>query len=51
VHVALFEITPEKRRRSTAGWEEGEGTDRLFLTQHDLFAVRRVRVKVEELGE
>lgn len=51
VHVALFEMTAEKRRRQTAGWEEGEGTDRLFLTAHDLFAVRRVRVKVEELGE
>jgi hypothetical protein len=51
VHVALFEVTPEKRRRQTAGWEEGEGTDRLFLTRHDLFAVRRVRVKVVELGE
>jgi predicted phage baseplate assembly protein len=33
------------------GWEEGEGHPELFLQQHDLFVVRRVRVRTEEGGQ
>jgi hypothetical protein len=51
VDVALYDMGGEKRRRSVPGWEEGEGVKELFLVEHDLFAVRRVRIRTEEIEE
>jgi hypothetical protein len=51
IDVALYDMGGEKRRRGVPGWEEGEGVKELFLVEHDLFAVRRVRVRTEEAFE
>lgn len=51
VDVALYDMSGEKKRRSVPGWEEGEGVKELFLVEQDLFAVRRVRVRTEEVIE
>ncbi|MFZ5475676.1 MAG: baseplate J/gp47 family protein [Myxococcota bacterium] len=51
VDVALYDMSGEKRRRGIPGWEEGEGVKEIFLVEHDLFAVRRVRIRTEEVGE
>jgi hypothetical protein len=32
-------------------WAEGAGSSELLLTEHDLFVVRKVRVRAEEVGE
>jgi hypothetical protein len=37
--------------RAVPGWEEGEGRDTLQLVEHDLFVVRRIRVRTEEGNE
>jgi predicted phage baseplate assembly protein len=36
---------------ATPGWESGEGRSEIILTEHDLFVVRRVRVRTEEVGQ
>ncbi len=51
VDVALFDMSGEKHRRGVPGWEEGEGVKELFLASHDLFTVRRVRVRTEDIAE
>ena len=51
VDVALYDMSGEKRKRGIPGWEEGEGVQSIFLVDHDLFAVRRVRVRTEEVAE
>ena len=51
VDVALYDMGGERRRRGVPGWEEGEGVKELFLVEHDLFAVRRVRIRTEEAEE
>jgi hypothetical protein len=51
VDVALYDMGGERRRRGVPGWEEGEGVKELVLTQHDLFTVRRVRVRTEDVAE
>lgn len=50
VEVRLHDVSDD-RRRAVPGWEEGEGTTELALTQHDLFALRRVRIRAEGAGE
>ncbi len=50
VNVQLFDMSGEDLR-AEPGWNEGEGDDALFLTRHDLFQVRRVRIRTEEVGE
>jgi hypothetical protein len=37
--------------RAVPGWDEGEGDDSVVLVKHDLFTVRRIRVRTEEGGE
>lgn len=51
VDVQLFNMGGDRRRRGIPGWEEGEGVKEIFLTEHDLFEVRRVRIRGEEAGE
>ncbi len=50
VDVQLFDMS-EADPRAVPGWEEGEGTSELVLTDHDLFVVRRVRIRSEEGDE
>jgi len=45
--VELFDMS-DADPRAVPGWEEGHGDDELVLTEHDLFVVRRVRVRTEE---
>jgi hypothetical protein len=46
VDVRVFDQSESTRR--APGWEEGEGARELALEKHDLVAVRRVRIRVEE---
>jgi predicted phage baseplate assembly protein len=48
VSVQLFEMDGEDVRRRSPGWEEGAGRSELALRDHDLFALRKVRVRTEE---
>lgn len=48
--VHLYDMSDESSD-AVPGWEEGEGHRELFLTKHDLFVVRRVRVRTEESGQ
>jgi hypothetical protein len=50
VAVQLHDMSSEDPK-AEPGWNEGEGESALFLTEHDLFAVRRVRIRTEEVGE
>ena len=45
VDVQLYDMTG--REKAGPGWEEGEGAQELHLMAHDLFAVRRIRVRTE----
>jgi hypothetical protein len=47
IDVQLYDVS-QKRDGAIPGWEEGAGTRELVLTMHDLFSVRRVRVRTEE---
>jgi predicted phage baseplate assembly protein len=49
--VHLYDMSQVAPGTTTPGWEEGEGKHELFLQQHDLFVVRRVRVRAEETGQ
>jgi predicted phage baseplate assembly protein len=51
VDVQLFDMSGERRRRGVPGWEEGEGVRELALVEHDLYAIRRVRIRTEEPGD
>lgn len=51
VSVQLFDMSGDRRRRGVPGWEEGEGADTCYLSGHDSFDVRRVRVRVEDASE
>lgn len=44
-------VVEDERRRAGGGWEESEGVAELPLAEHDLFALRRVRVRTEGTGE
>lgn len=50
VDVQLYDMSSADAD-AVPGWEEGEGEDELILTEHDLFAVRRVRIRIEEVDE
>jgi hypothetical protein len=50
VAVQLHDMSAEDPK-AEPGWNEGEGDNALFLTEHDLFQVRRVRIRTEEVGE
>ncbi len=50
VQVALYDMS-KADPRAEPGWNEGDGAPSLVLGEHDLFVVRRVRVRTEELGE
>jgi hypothetical protein len=49
--VHLYNMSEVAAGATTPGWEEGEGKHELFLEGHDLFVVRRVRVRAEETGQ
>jgi len=49
--VHLYDMSSAPAGATTPGWEEGEGEHELFLQGHDLFVVRRVRVRAEETGQ
>ena len=51
VDVQLYDMSAPEKARSAPGWEEGQGTRELVLTDHDLFVVRRVRVRTEDSDE
>jgi hypothetical protein len=51
VEVQLFDMSGERRRKGIPGWEEGSGVRELVLENHDLFAVRRVRISSDDPGE
>ena len=48
--VHLYDMSGAPIGSTSPGWEEGEGEHELFLQEHDLFVVRRVRVRAEETG-
>ena len=48
--VHLYDMSEAPVGSTSPGWEEGEGKHELFLGGHDLFVVRRVRVRAEETG-
>jgi hypothetical protein len=50
VSVRLFDMS-HAENRAVPGWDEGEGDDSVVLVKHDLFTVRRIRVRTEEGGE
>ncbi len=47
VEVQLFAIG-EGQERSVPGWEQGTGESTIVLEKHDLFVIRKVRVRTEE---
>lgn len=49
--VHLYNMSEAPDGVVVPGWEEGEGKSELFLGEHDLFVVRRVRVRAEETGQ
>jgi predicted phage baseplate assembly protein len=49
VEVRLFPMA-QAGPQDPPGWESTDGVEELFLTTHDLFVVRRVRVRTEEVG-
>ncbi len=49
--VHLYDVSEAAPGVVVPGWEEGEGHTELFLESHDLFVVRRVRVRAEETGQ
>ena len=51
VEVQLYDMSAPEKARSAPGWEEGQGVRELVLTEHDLFVVRRVRVRTEDSDE
>lgn len=51
VDVQLYDMSAPEKARSAPGWEEGQGVSELVLVDHDLFVVRRVRVRTEEADE
>lgn len=51
VDVSLYDMSAPEKARSAPGWEEGQGVHELVLTAHDLFVVRRVRIRTEEADE
>ena len=48
IDVQLFDVSGERQRRGVPGWEEGEGEREIVLTDADLFAGRRVRIRMED---
>ncbi|MEY3214353.1 MAG: hypothetical protein RIT28_4834, partial [Pseudomonadota bacterium] len=50
VDVQIFDMRGE-RAKGPPGWEEGEGLKELVLDRHDLFEIRRVRIRTEEADE
>jgi hypothetical protein len=50
VDVRLFDVSAVEPN-GPPGWEGAEGVSELILTAHDLFVVRRVRVRTEEVGQ
>ena len=50
VDVQLYDMR-DTDPRGVPGWEEGLGDGELLLQGHDLFVVRRVRVRTEEGNE
>lgn len=44
--VRVYDVSDKARR--APGWEESEGVEELHLDRHDLVAVRKVRVKIED---
>lgn len=51
VSVELYDMSEGDARRRSPGWEEGEGLSELALRNHDLFALRKVRIRTEEATE
>lgn len=51
VDVQLFDMSGDRRKRAVKGWEEGEGVKEILLNRHDLFEVRRVRIRSEDAAE
>ena len=51
VSVELYDMSEGDSRRRSPGWEEGEGLSELALRSHDLFALRKVRIRTEEATE
>ena len=51
VDVQLYDMSGPDKARAAPGWEEGQGVREMALIQHDLFVVRRVRVRTEESEE
>lgn len=45
--VQLYDVT-NASDKSVPGWETGQGLQALFLEEHDLFVLRKVRIKFEE---
>ncbi|MCB9764011.1 MAG: baseplate J/gp47 family protein [Alphaproteobacteria bacterium] len=50
VAVQIYDMRGD-RMKGPPGWEEGEGLSELVLAGHDLFTVRRVRIRTEEAEE
>jgi predicted phage baseplate assembly protein len=48
IDVQLFDVSGERKRRGVPGWEEGEGVREIVLTEADLLAARRIRVRTED---
>ncbi|MCP4804071.1 MAG: hypothetical protein GY913_34340 [Proteobacteria bacterium] len=46
VDVQIFDVSGNVK--GPAGWEEGEGAHELPLEKHDLFVVRRIRIRTED---
>ena len=51
VDVQLYNMSGGDENRRGPGWEEGEGLEELALRDHDLFALRKVRIRTEEAME
>ncbi|MBM4367032.1 MAG: baseplate J/gp47 family protein [Deltaproteobacteria bacterium] len=49
IDVQLYPVVGDIKTRGTPGWEGGEGVRELGLPDEDLFSVRRVRIKTEEV--
>lgn len=50
VDVQIYNLQGD-RVKGAPGWEEGQGLNELALEDKDLFAVRKVRVRTEEVDE
>jgi predicted phage baseplate assembly protein len=51
VDVQLYDMSGAETKRRSPGWEEGEGLTELALRDHDLFSLRKVRIRTEEAME